>query len=95
MLGRQGLASGHVRRERRGFRRRCIIEPALRCAVFGLLVAAAPLLAHHAIQAEFDYNLNSMTGTLRRVERVNPHADGRVLTIWFGFESGVEALVDY
>ena len=46
-------------------------------AVFGLLVAVAgaPVLAHHAIQAEFDYeNLDTMTGTLQKVEWVNPHA---------------------
>ena len=46
-------------------------------AVFGLLVAAAavPLMAHHAIQAEFDYELEVMlTGTLQKIEWVNPHS---------------------
>ena len=46
-------------------------------AVFGLLVAGAtvPILAHHAIQAEFDYkNLDTMTGTLQKIEWVNPHS---------------------
>ena len=46
-------------------------------AVFGLLVTGAtvPVLAHHAIQAEFDYqNLDTMTGTLQKVEWVNPHS---------------------
>ena len=44
-------------------------------AVLGLLVAAAPLVAHHAIQAEFDYDtLDTMTGTLQKIEWVNPHS---------------------
>jgi hypothetical protein len=44
-------------------------------AVLGLLVAAAPLVAHHAIQAEFDYDtLDTVTGVLQRVEWINPHA---------------------
>lgn len=44
--------------------------------MFGLLVAAVPLLAHHhAVQAEFDYDKEmTLTGTLERVEWVNPHA---------------------
>ncbi len=44
-------------------------------AVFGVLVVAAPVLAHHAIQAEFDYeNLETMTGVLQEVQWINPHA---------------------
>ena len=45
-------------------------------AVCGLLVATAgPLGAHHAIQAEFDYDtLDTVTGVLQKVEWINPHA---------------------
>ena len=44
-------------------------------AVFGVVVAEAPLVAHHAIQAEFDYDtLDTVTGVLQKVEWINPHA---------------------
>ena len=42
--------------------------------VFGLLAAAAPLLAHHAVSAEFDRNKPiTFTGTVKKVDWMNPH----------------------
>ena len=44
-------------------------------AAIGLLVAVLPLWAHHAIQAQFDFNKPIMvTGVLTKVTWVNPHA---------------------
>ena len=42
--------------------------------VVGLLLAAAPLAAHHAFAAEFDASQPvTLNGTLTRMEWVNPH----------------------
>ena len=41
----------------------------------GLLTTAAPVLAHHAVQSEFDMNGKQQTwkGTLKEVRWTNPH----------------------
>jgi hypothetical protein len=44
-------------------------------AVAGVLLAVAPLAAHHAFAAEFDVNQPvKVHGTVTKVEFVNPHA---------------------
>ena len=49
--------------------------PAGVLAIAGALLAVAPAWAHHAFAAEFDVNKPvKLTGTLTKVEWVNPHA---------------------
>jgi hypothetical protein len=64
-------------------------------SLFGLALAA-PLSAHHSIQAQFDINKHiSVSGTVARIEFINPHSyltvnvkdpDGKI-TKW-AFEMG-------
>jgi DNA/RNA endonuclease YhcR with UshA esterase domain len=43
-------------------------------ALSGLVLAAAPASAHHAVQAQFDINKPlTVTGTVTRIDFVNPH----------------------
>ncbi|MBZ5576312.1 MAG: hypothetical protein LAP40_07135 [Acidobacteriia bacterium] len=49
--------------------------PTLVTAVFGLLVAAAPCLAHHSFAAEYDSKKPiTVKGVVTKVAWVNPHA---------------------
>jgi len=44
-------------------------------ALVGLLLATVPAVAHHAIQAQFDYDKPiTLTGQLHKMEWINPHA---------------------
>src|SRR5580693_6735686 len=44
-------------------------------AGFGLLLAGAPLVAHHAFNSEFDANKHvDFRGTVTKMEWINPHA---------------------
>lgn len=43
-------------------------------ALFGAVLFAAPALAHHAFQAEFDeHKMITLTGVLTKVDWINPH----------------------
>src|SRR5437870_5307963 len=45
----------------------------------GLLSAAVPVLAHHAVSAEFDRNKPiTFTGTVKQVDWMNPHIYTRI-----------------
>ena len=45
------------------------------CMAVGLMIAAAPTMAHHAFSAEFDANLPvTFTGTVTKMEWINPHS---------------------
>lgn len=44
-------------------------------AGFGLLMVAVPVVAHHAVGAEYDANKPvKLTGTVTKIEWTNPHA---------------------
>ena len=48
---------------------------AVAVAVIGLMVAAVPVVAHHAFSAEFDANRPlHLEGTVVKMEWINPHA---------------------
>ena len=65
-------------------------------AGFGLLWVAVPVVAHHAVGAEYDVNKQvKLTGTVTKIEWTNPHAriylevkdaDGKVVN--WDFELG-------
>jgi hypothetical protein len=44
-------------------------------AALGFIVAAVPLLAHHAFNAQYDRNKpTTLTGPVTRIDWINPHA---------------------
>jgi len=65
-------------------------------AVFGVILAVAPAMAHHSFAAEYDGNkLVTLKGTVTKIDWMNPHvyfyidveaADGSVAT--WGLEMG-------
>jgi hypothetical protein len=72
------------------------IKTSVLVAGLGLMAAAMPLLAHHSFAAEYDSNKPvKITGTVTKVEWMNPHArfyvdvkgaDGKVVN--WNFELG-------
>jgi len=72
------------------------IQASVFVAGLGLMAAAVPMLAHHSFAAEYDSNKPiSITGTVTKVEWMNPHArfyvdvkgtDGKVIN--WNFELG-------
>ena len=46
-----------------------------RSAILGLLLSAAPALAHHSVQAQFDFEKPiALTGVITKIEWINPHS---------------------
>jgi hypothetical protein len=51
------------------------IIPVLLCAIFAVVMMAAPASAHHAFAAEFDANRPiKLRGTVVKMEWINPHS---------------------
>jgi hypothetical protein len=64
---------------------------ALLVAVYGLLLSAVPLLAHHSVTAEFDPKKTfTVTGTLKHVDWTNPH-----IYLWVDAKDEGGSLVTY
>ena len=43
--------------------------------VFGLILSAVPVLAHHSFAAQYDRSKpNTITGPMTKIEWINPHA---------------------
>ena len=72
------------------------LSHAVLAAGFGLLISAAPMLAHHSFAAEYDANKPvTVSGTVTKMEWMNPHArfyvevkdDAGKVTSW-NFELG-------
>ena len=50
-----------------------LIKPST-CILFSLVLGTSISSAHHAVQAQFDVNqVDSFTGTMTKVELINPH----------------------
>ena len=64
--------------------------------VFGVVLAAAPVMAHHSFAAEYDSKKPvSLKGTVTKVDWMNPHVyffvdveDGKGNVVNWGFELG-------